>query len=36
MLNGEIFFEERSLFKRAQSFSVENCFREFSNLLNEA
>ena len=36
MLNGEIFFEERSLFKRAQSFSVENCFIEFSNILNEA
>lgn len=36
ILNGEIFFEKRSLFKRAQSFSVENCFREFSNLLNEA
>ena len=36
VLNGEISFEERSLFNRAQSFSVENCFREFSNLLNEA
>ena len=36
ILNGEIFFEKRSLLERAQSFTVENCFKEFSNLLNEA